>query len=648
MMKKFFLIAFIATNLLVTAQTNDPIVMTVGDEKVTLSEFEYIFKKNNNATTITKQSLDEYMDLFVKFKLKVKEAKDMKMDTAYAFRQELSGYVDQLAQPYLKDKLAEERVIREIYDRSQWDLKIKHIVVKLPDCPTAKDTLEAYNKILGYRKEILKKKNFEEIAQKYSSDSVSAKKGGLIGYFTGMMLNYQFETEAYRLKIGEVSNIVRTTQGYHLIKVEDKRPARGKVKVGHIFIRADEKDTAMRKAAMIRIDEIYSKLQAGGKWEELCKNFSEDTKNSANGGELPAFGINQMVQNFEDAAFNLNNPGDYSKPVPSAYGFHIIRLIEKPKLGTFEEAKTEIGKVLAKSRRFEIVQTDFVNQLKKQFSFVENQDFMKKLEAAAEANGMRVDKAMLDKLNNMKLFSYKGGEINSDEFIKISTEKMGDKGTGYCSYKKKNYEDYIKLVLMDYKKSQLPNENKDFKLLVNEYKEGIMLFNIMDAKVWTKSVKDTVGLKAYHDANKTKYMWGERAETMIIDCKNDTVEKAARKLAKKLYEGKITKEKFLSTLNKKSKDNVFILDGLYSKEDNNSFVTSLNFQKGISATEKKDGKTRFAIVKNIRGAEAKTLKESKGVAISDYQTFLEEEWLKSLRAKYNVSIDKNVLYQLAK
>jgi peptidyl-prolyl cis-trans isomerase SurA len=200
---------------------------------------------------------------------------------------------------------------------------------------------------------------------------------------------------------------------------------------------------------------------------------------------------------------------------------------------------------------------------------------------------------------------------------------------------------------MLHKKQMLPSENYDFKMLVNEYTEGILLFNLMDQNVWTKSVKDTVGLKNFHEANKMKYMWGKRADVYIVDCKDAKVEQAARKLAAKLLAGKITKEKFLSTLNKKVKDNVFIIDGLYSEKEN-KMVDDLGFKTGISPTETKDGKIRFGIVYRIREPEPKTLKEAKGLIISDYQTYLEEEWIKALRAKYPVTVDKNVLYSLVK
>lgn len=630
------------------AQSNlDPIVMTVGKDNITLSEFKYIFEKNNNNAAVTKAALDEYMELFIKFKLKVKEAKELKMDTAVAFRNELNGYVDQLAVPYLKDKNAEENYVKELYLRSQSDLKIRHILIKMGDCPVPADTLIAYNTITKIAKDIKKTKDFEGAAKKFSQDTISGKNGGLLGYYTVMTLMQVFENAAYNLKPGEVSEPVRTNQGYHLIKVDEVRVSRGKVKVAHIFIRANKSETDAFNKAKSRIDEAYGKLQAKEDWNTVCKAYSEDFKTSGTGGELQPFGINQMVQEFEDASFNLKNPGDYSAPFETQYGWHIVKLVSKDKKQSYDEAKGDLEKQFTKSKRYEIAKQAFIAKLKKEYNFVENTDFIKKIEAVAIQNKNNLDKASLMKFSGMNVFTYKGGTITSDNFIKNVTDKIGDKSIDFCSFKKKQYDEFISTTLINYKKSQLPAENYDFKMLVNEYTEGILLFNLMDQNVWTKSVKDTVGLKSFHEANKTRYMWGERAETYIVDCKNDTVEKEARKWAQKVFDGKMTKDQFLAKLNKKVKDNVFILDGLYSQGDN-SMVESLGFKKGISSTEKKDGKTRFAIVYNIRQPEPKSLKEAKGLIISDYQTYLEEEWIKALRAKYPVNVNKDVLYKLVK
>jgi len=623
------------------------VLMTVGNEQVTLSEFEAIFRKNNNNKTITRESLDEYIDLFTKFRLKVKEAKELKMDTSRAFVNELNGYVKQLAQPYLKDKDAEEKLLRETYDRMKTDLKIRHIVVKVSDCANPKDTLAAWNKIDKIRKEIMKTKKFDEAARKYSEDTVSGKNGGLLGYYTALTLAYPFETAAYNLKPGEVSAPVRTSQGYHLIQVDDIRPARGKVRVAHIFISANKKgDQNAYNLAQKRINEAYDKLVAGEDFAAVCKAYSEDYNTSARGGELAPFGINQMVQEFEDASFGLNNPGDFSKPFETSIGFHIVRLVEKGSVPPYEEFKGDLTKNVTKNKRWQTVKDAFTARLKKEYSFEENKDLMTALETEAAKNGGKLTKEQLAAIPDQWAFRIKGKPYMSKELLETVTLKLTAGATiDLCTLNKSYYQPFVAQRLLDYKEANLPAEQSEFRMLVNEYRDGILLFNLMDQKVWTRSVKDTTGLQEYYAQNKNNYMWGERVHAYIIDCKNDTAEQLARKYAVKLSQGKMTKEKFLATVNKKVKDNVFITEGNYSKGDN-TVVDAAGWSIGVGATEKKDGKIKFAVIDRIVAPEPKQLREAKGLVISDYQNYLEAEWIRGLQAKYPVTLNKEVLYSL--
>lgn len=648
MKKGVFSFIFSLFVLSATTQNADKVVMKVGNENVMLSEFEYIFKKNNTSKTITKEALDEYLELFTIFKLKVKEAKELKMDTASSFISELNGYLKQLAVPYLKDREAENNMVKETYERLQKDLKIRHILIRSKECDNPKDTLAAFNKIQAIRKEIAGKKiSFEDAAKKYSQDSSSAPNGGLLGYYTALSLVYPFESEAYRLKVGELSNIVRTNYGYHLIQVDDIRPARGKVKIAHIFIRADKDNKAQIELSSKRIQEAYEKLQAGESFESVVKIYSDDFNTSSKGGELPPFGINQMVDEFEDAAFALQSPGEYSKPFQTRYGFHIVKLIEKLKMPAFEDFKTELTKILQKQKRWEATKQSMIEKLKKEYGFIENKAWIHKLNAEASKNDEKITREYLLNLSDDKLFEIKGRIYATKDFVNyVSNRIASDKPVDYCPIRKTYYPQYIGEQILAYKEENLPNEFPEFRMLVNEYRDGILLFNLMDQMVWGKSIKDTIGLKEFYEKNKNKYMWGERASVIIVDVKDDKVEAEARKLAPNLLNGKMTKEQFSAKLNKKVKDNVILLDGLYTKEDKNSLISTMDWAPGIGSTEKKDNKIRFAVITAIIQPQPKTLKEAKGMVISDYQNYLEQEWIKELKSKYKVEVFKDVLYSL--
>lgn len=647
MKKRILLTAIYLFTFSLFAQTTDKIVMTIGNEPIYLSEFDFIFKKNNTESAVTKKSLDEYLDLYTVFRLKVKEAKELKMDTSRAFINELNGYVKQLAVPYLKDKDAEAAMVKETYDRLKSDLKIKHILITTKDCALPSDTLIAYNKINSIRKEIVtKKKTFEQAAKAYSQDTISAPNGGLLGFYSALSLVYPFESEAYRLKIAELSRVIRTPYGYHLIQVENIRPARGKLRVAHIFLRADASNQAQVDLVKARAEEAYNRLQSGESFESVVRTYSEDYNSAPKGGELPVFGVNKMVSEFEEAAFLLNNPGDYSKPIQTKYGFHIIKLLDKYNLPPFEEYKSDLTKSLQKQKRWEETRQAFITKLKKEYAFVENKTYLQQLEQEANKNGQKLTRDFLISLPDMPLFEIKGVKYSVKDFTNYVSGKIAsDRSIDFCLFKKNFYYPYIADNIIAYKEENLPNEFPDFKMLINEYRDGILLFNLMDLMVWGKSMKDSVGLNAFYDLNKQQYLWPDRAHVITVDCKDDKVEAEARKLAPQLLSGKLSKDAFAAKLNKKVKDNVIILDGLYSQEDAYPLIEGA-FEKRITTTVRKDHKIRFAVITEIQAPKPKTLKEAKGAVVSDYQAYLEQEWVRQLKKKYPISVNFDVLYSL--
>jgi peptidyl-prolyl cis-trans isomerase SurA len=419
------------------------------------------------------------------------------------------------------------------------------------------------------------------------------------------------------------------------------------VKVAHIYIMANKTgDQGAYDLAKKRIEEAYAKIQGGEDFASAVKTYSEDFNSSPRGGEIAPFGINQMVQEFEDAAFNLQNPGDVSKPFETNIGFHIVKLIEKVNVPSYDEYKGELSKVVAKNKRWQTVKDAFTAKLKKEYSVEENPAFMTALENEAAKHGGKLTKEQLAEVPVMWMLKIKGAEISSGEFIGLVGQKLTNGATiDVCTLKKTHYNPYVAQKLIDFKEANLSQEYPEFKMLVNEYRDGILLFNLMDQKVWTRSVKDTTGLQQYYEQNKTKYMWGERVHAYIIDCKSDTAEQLARKYADKLASGKMSKEKFLATVNKKVKDNVFITEGVYSQNDN-ALVDAIGWKQGVSATEKKDGKIKFAVIDRMVAPQPKLLKEAKGIVISDYQNYLEAEWITELQGKYPVQVNKEVLYTL--
>ncbi|MEY3505123.1 MAG: hypothetical protein RL349_1720, partial [Bacteroidota bacterium] len=358
----------------------EPVVMTINNKPVTKSEFLQIYTKNNPNPSFDKDSLDRYMELFEVFKLKVAEAEALGYDTLPRLKKELEGYKKQLALPYLIDSVQNQVMVQEAYNRTATEVRCSHILVKLDPNASPKDTLVAYNRLLGLKARIEKGEDFASVAKSKlgSEDPSVVNNGGDLGYFTAFQMVYPFEEKAYTTPVGSISEPFRTRFGYHILKVTDKRAARGTIKVAHLMISTGrEAGTETRQNAEKKINEIYDSLAAGASWEKMVSAYSEDANSIKKGGELPAFGSGtsqRMVLEFEDAAFSLKKVGEISKPVKTQYGYHIIRLIEWTPVKSFESMRRELQAKVNKDERSKITQDSFVQKLKTQYQYAYQAD----------------------------------------------------------------------------------------------------------------------------------------------------------------------------------------------------------------------------------------------------------------------------------
>lgn len=641
-----FSFALVALNT-VTAQTKnkDAILMTVGQSKVTVAEFENVYKKNNTKEAANDvKSLNDYVDLFVNFKLKVKEAEEMHLDTAKAFKDELAGYRKQLAQPYLTDKDVNEKLLKETYDRLQEDVHASHILVKVSESALPKDTLEAYTKIMKIRARILKGEDFNKVAtEKGVSDDPSAKdNGGDLGYFTALQMVYPFETAAYNTKVGDISMPVRTRFGYHIIKISDRRKAQGEVLVAHIMVKTppnmSKEDSTNAHA---KITEIYNKIKTGAKFEELVNQFSDDKTSAKKGGELMWFGTNKMPMEFEKASFALKNKNDISEPVKTKYGWHVIKLIDKRGLSSFENMKGELKDKVTKDSRSQAGRASLIAKIKAEYKFKENiparDEFYSVIDSTVfEGTWDKTKAASLKKTLfnlNDKLFT----QADFAGYIATHQNKRPKMDTKMLV--NQLYKQFVDETTITYEESRLDQKYPEFKALMEEYHDGILLFELTDRKVWSKAVKDTTGAKAFYEKNKNNYMWEERADATIYSC---TDVKAAQQV-RKLLDKKKSEKDILAEVNKDSQLNLQTESHIFSKGEN-EFVDK-NWKAGTSAdiNSDKDKKIVIVVVNKIVPPSPKSFQDARGAITADYQNYLEKEWLAELRKKYVVTIDKNVL-----
>ena len=619
-------------------------LLTIEDENISLEEFKTVFYKNNNNTELSKEYLDEYMELFVNFKLKVRNADELGMDTIPAFIAELSGYKTQLAKPYLKNKEFDENMLIEAYDRMKQDVKASHILISVDEKATVKIEKIAYENALAIRSEIIAGKiSFSDAAKKNSDDKSALNNGGNLSYFTAFMMVYNFETAAYSTKIGEISMPIKTKYGYHIIKVTDKREAVGEVKVAHIMFKSGQgADEKRLNEAKDKINKAAELLTNGEEFAEVAERFSEDRSTAVKGGSLPAFGVGKMVPEFEAVAFGLKEVGDISAPFRTEYGWHIITLLERKGIPAFEDVKADLKRKIERDSRGELSKQALFAKLHKTYKVVNNPSAytgFSKVSANAVALGTFSTSA--ENTNTLVTINGKAISVNSfAEYILLNQTAGSDIDAMYTSF--------VNEELLAYEESQLETKYPEYKALMKEYREGILLFDLTNAKVWTKAVEDTVGLQNFYTENSSNYMWENRADATVYSCIDLATAKLVKKAVYKKHRGNITDAEILTAANTDAPLSLQIKAKKFRKGDNED-VDAVDWKIGIAGDIKtKDGSYIIVDIYEVLASGIKELSETRGKVISDYQNLLEAEWIASLKEKYSISIDRDMLYSLIK
>jgi peptidyl-prolyl cis-trans isomerase SurA len=622
-------------------------LVTIEGDTTTAGDFWYLFNKNNFDKTVPNiDSLNNYRELYSKFLLKVRDAGEIGLDTTKKFLKEFNGYKNQLAESYLKDKSVTESLVKQAYERSLEDVEASHVLINIKFHALPNDTLIAYKTALKVQKLARKGQDFKLLAEKYSQDPSAKSNGGYLGFFTAFKMVYAFENGAYDTKVGEVSEIVRTRFGYHVLKVHSRRKAIGEIKVAHIMmILKDDMDEAKKKASKERVDEVYEKLNAGESFETLARKFSEDQQTKSQGGELPWFGAGKFVPEFETTAFNLANKGDYSKPVKTKYGWHIIKLLDNKKPKTFSEAESELKNKVVRSDRAEKSEESVLNRIKKDYNFKENRDGINTFFQYCDTtllNG-KWKKPEDAKLTTV-MFSFAGNNFTQKEFAEYLGERLVPKRGGeYRHLVNYSYDQWIKLVIVDYEKTQLGAKHPDYLRLLKEYRDGIILFELTDQMVWSKALKDTTGLKDFHSEHAAEWVWNTRIDGTVYKCTDLATATLVRKYLKKKKDDVF----ILENINKDSKLNVRVEAGVYQRKDIPE-VGETKFKKGVSKVAQVEEAFTVLKVNKVIPTTNKTLEEVKGLVTAKYQEFLMEEWLKELAGKYKLEYNEVVYKQLVK
>lgn len=614
----FCVIAFAAQ-----AQKNETL-LTIGNTKISKAEFVRIYRKNNSNlfNEDEKKSPKDYLDLFIDFKLKVIEAENLKMDTTAAFKKELAGYRKELAQPYLTDVKYDQQLVNEMYDRMKKEVNASHILFAVKPGASNEEVEAARKKAEKVRQEIMAGKDFNEAAREYSDDPSAKTNGGNLGYFSAFQMVAPFEEAAYKTPVGEISEPVRTSYGFHLIKVNDIRDNSGEIKVAHIMKMFPRGATPELRARLkAEIDSIYASLQNGADFAEMARKYSDDKQTAPKGGEMPWFSASQMIPAFSTPAFALKNVGDYTPPIETRYGYHIIKKLDSRPLRPFEEEKNEIEQRIKKDpERSTYSKNSFINNLKTEYHFKENK---KNLD---ELKGKNINENWDE---NLPLFSIDNKTFTLTDF-KNYLEKNHIKTGNYLA----NYDKWVETAITNLEDSKLEEKYPEFRYLMQEYHDGILLFNISQEKVWNYATEDTVGLQQFYEKNKKKYLWGERFKGYIVTCKD---QKSREEVEKYFAAGMPVNE--ITDLMNGDHERVTIMEGAWEK--GSQPVVDYFVWNG---PEPQYFKPEITFVRgDLIPPEPKTLEEARGQYISDYQNYLEKEWVKALRKKYKIKVNKKLL-----
>jgi peptidyl-prolyl cis-trans isomerase SurA len=618
-----FLLSFAGLN----AQQRKKVLFTVDKQPVYTDEFMKVFNKNRNIVSEeNKKSIEEYLELYINYKLKLRQAYDLKYDTVSAYKKELAQYKEQLIAPYLKDNTITDKLVREAYERTKKEVNASHILIRLQPKATPKDTLKAYQKIMEARNKIIEGTPFETVAKQYSEDPSVQKNGGNLGYFSAFAMVYPFENAAYQTNVGEISQPFRTQFGYHIVEVNAVRDSKGEVEVAHIMIKNDKKDSLQAKT---KIYELFAKLNQGMDFELLARQQSEDRSSAVNGGKLAKFNATRMIKSFADVAFSLKNENDISTPFQTRYGWHIVKLIKKYPIGDFNSVKDELTRKIEKSKRYKLAGTSIVKRLIKEYHITKNTELLQSY--------FNNDTAVISKNSATAIFSINGVTTALGELLKYDWQLPNRSA-------KDIFTDFFETKVLAYYKDNLEKTDPSFAFTLQEYKDGLLLFDLLQDKVWKRAEQDTLGLKAFFTKNQDKYFWKKRGDVIIASC---TRKDKALLVKKYLEEGKEIDEI------KKLVNDGPIIHVLFTRrvvEENHDKLPKGFVFDTVGVSDVIDDGNGFTIVKTfqIMPPQPMLLSEAKGNVINDYQDYLDKQWIRELRQQYPVKVKKKVLKKLIK
>ena len=625
------------------------VLFTINDKPYYTEEFARVYKKNLDLVKDESQKdLNQYLELFVGYKLKVNKAYKLGLQNNAQYQTELKSYRTQLAKNYFNDTKITQDLIEEGYNRLQKEIKASHILILVDENATPEDTLKAYKKTEDIYKKAIAGEDFGALATQFSEDPSAKENKGDLGYFSAFRMVYPFENAAFTTPKGKISKIIRTRFGYHILKVEDIRPNRGEVTVAHIMILNPKPEDKDQDKAKNTINDIYTKIQQGEKFEDLAKQFSEDKSSSSKGGVLNRFSSGQLSsEEFENAAFGLANPNDISKPFQSQFGWHIVKLIEKHPIKTMDEMKNELETKIGKDDRSKKIVASLNEKLRKKYTCKKDAKQYASISKLVTNDFYDTKWNLPSNIDDYKkpFLTINSKKIEGKTFLEYidKQQKSGLKTKPISKLVDQLYEKFLDEQLTAYYDDNLESEFSEFANVMEEYRDGLLLFDLMEKEIWERSKTDTIGLKKFYDDHKMEHMWKRRVDaTIISSTKMEEIKKALSLLKKKTDPLDIK-----AKLNVNNVVNIMTNSGTF-EEGNDALPKGLKYEVGISDIFK-EGEYYFVTkVDKVLPAGVKTFDECKGKVVNDYQQYLEQNWVNDLKQEFTVKINSDVFEHVKK
>lgn len=643
----FFGLLFLMSISAIAQNNTKEVLFTINEKPYYTDEFSRIYRKNLDLVKDdTQKDLNQYLDLFIGYKLKVNKAYKLGLQNNAPYQNELKSYRTQLAKTYFNDTKITQALIEEAYARLQKEIRASHILVLVDENATAEDTLKAYKKIEDIRKKALAGEDFDALAVQYSEDPSAKENKGDLGYFSAFRMVYPFENAAYNTPKGEISKVIRTRFGYHILKIYDVRANRGEITVAHIMILNPKPEDTDKDKAKNTINDIYKKLQQGEKFEDLAKQFSEDKSSSSKGGVLNKFGSGQLSsEEFENTAFSLVNVGDISKPFQSQFGWHIVKLIEKHPIKTMEEMKPELEAKIGKDDRSKKITASLNEKLRKKYTFKRDDKQFAAMSKLLNDDFYEGKWKAPETFNNATLLTINAKKIDDKTFLEFvdRQQKAGSKTKPVSKLTNELYNKFLDEQLTAYYDDNLENDNPEFANVMEEYRDGLLLFDLMEKEIWDRAKTDTLGLKNFYEAHKAEHMWKKRVDVIVASSTKMDMIKKAQALMKKGAEPQAIKEK----LNVGNVVNIMTNGGIF-EEGSDALPKTMKYNVGVSEIFK-EGEYYFVTdVKKIIPEGVKSLDECKGKIVNDYQQNLEQGWVDDLKKEFTVKVNNDVFDKIKK